>query len=1068
MRGVLLVICAMIEVSVLHAQTIQGCDVVRREIDTLFSKIEKDRVPTGLLLDNAIEFVDIRKYNGQKLTDATLVNGLLFKDILKTLNSCSITTPRIANIDQYVPNTINATSPDNNVNIIAALFRYNYIQSNAITDALISFDGKYVRDIYKDDVWQNPYGEDCVFAMTTNYKIFKQQAVCLNLAIPQTLRNTNPKKVYCDPDDGSGYRLVNDIESGRIWVIYRSDGEKRIKMKVELQNGRVLETHASIYIDSTPVPSSLNDVPQLPYFEIYEDGGIAAHVYYKTYSGDNMIRRPFIIVEGFDPWQLLTIKEFGLKQRHENLNLYNGFTTYADILDSFLLSDLAEYDFVYVDWYDSTKDLFVNASALISVINEINSRKAEAGSTERNIIMGQSMGGLITRLALCMMEMGNCEHEVSTYISHDVPHLGANVPLGAQYFIMQLLSYMGNYSKMMTIIDFFNDNKLSDAQKAILDIAYSDSVSQMLINYLNKDATIDHQQYQSLQASLAEFGFPKGDNDFGIETLAIVNGGEYNINQHLTETGKMLMVKGEASDTMLASVISFSVGCFLPFIPIALALLDMEVLSEYMLHPGTSSIIVDAEINPYLSHNSASTISMINVDFIKTFPWQSDLQIVENIFNSAIPMPNQGIPCDDYNGSTYSTRIDEVFEYDDAYFLNASVSADVIDKIMFIPISSALAIGNSVVNMNSCDKELLNKTPFDSYYFTDINNSYADSHISIDYKTFDWVYDQINSCIIGPDVVVDKAVYAIDGVNMNVSWDVSDTSVATIDKQTGCLQALKNGVVTIRAVANLENGSVYSKKKKVYIKFPDYIITKRYVINKGYVFSVHFLDSNNAQKLEALVEDGAIKCRWSILNGNDELIVYDNSNGSICYSPNKNEVVSISLQLVCSDDIKSMIKTVTMNLQVPFEINYKYVVVSKTGDVYYVKNDDTYEVGSPSESLAIKFQNVVLDPSDNILSLVSKYIGGVNCYISYEGHVESYDELDLGIKSRNEYKWFFPFFDSEEFVETVTAARSMAGGDEPIIVGNIDVSIYNSRYEIIMDVPFVVLYNPRFPANWEF
>ena len=37
-----------------QAQQVTNFDTIRGEIDTLFSKLEKERIPTGLLLDNAI------------------------------------------------------------------------------------------------------------------------------------------------------------------------------------------------------------------------------------------------------------------------------------------------------------------------------------------------------------------------------------------------------------------------------------------------------------------------------------------------------------------------------------------------------------------------------------------------------------------------------------------------------------------------------------------------------------------------------------------------------------------------------------------------------------------------------------------------------------------------------------------------------------------------------------------------------------------------------------------------------------------------------------------------------
>jgi triacylglycerol esterase/lipase EstA (alpha/beta hydrolase family) len=41
------------------------------------------------------------------------------------------------------------------------------------------------------------------------------------------------------------------------------------------------------------------------------------------------------------------------------------------------------------------------------------------------VVGGLSMGGLVTRYALAMLERDNPEHEVGTYFSYDSPHRGA-------------------------------------------------------------------------------------------------------------------------------------------------------------------------------------------------------------------------------------------------------------------------------------------------------------------------------------------------------------------------------------------------------------------------------------------------------------------------------------------------------------------------------------------------------------------------------------------------------------------------------------------------------------------
>lgn len=50
----------------------------------VFSPLEKNRVPTGLLLDYAMEFADLKSYNGV-LTDSNKVNAGLLNDIYTTV-----------------------------------------------------------------------------------------------------------------------------------------------------------------------------------------------------------------------------------------------------------------------------------------------------------------------------------------------------------------------------------------------------------------------------------------------------------------------------------------------------------------------------------------------------------------------------------------------------------------------------------------------------------------------------------------------------------------------------------------------------------------------------------------------------------------------------------------------------------------------------------------------------------------------------------------------------------------------------------------------------------------------
>ena len=56
----------------------------------MFANLDKDRIPTGLLLDYAIDTIDLSDYDGSNLTDSTYVDRVILGDILNILNSASV------------------------------------------------------------------------------------------------------------------------------------------------------------------------------------------------------------------------------------------------------------------------------------------------------------------------------------------------------------------------------------------------------------------------------------------------------------------------------------------------------------------------------------------------------------------------------------------------------------------------------------------------------------------------------------------------------------------------------------------------------------------------------------------------------------------------------------------------------------------------------------------------------------------------------------------------------------------------------------------------------------------
>jgi hypothetical protein len=163
------------------------------------------------------------------------------------------------------------------------------------------------------------------------------------------------------------------------------------------------------------------------------------------------LRKPFIMVDGFDPGNkrdyektIHTNPDKLLEKEKDDRGLYEFLDGKRSPWDkkeetnSNMVKALQDdgYDIIFVNFRDGAGDILKNAERFQQFLNEvINSSKYRDNKTEETIVVGPSMGGLITRIALKEMEIRKEEHFVKSWISFDSPHSGAYIPLSIQYFL---------------------------------------------------------------------------------------------------------------------------------------------------------------------------------------------------------------------------------------------------------------------------------------------------------------------------------------------------------------------------------------------------------------------------------------------------------------------------------------------------------------------------------------------------------------------------------------------------------------------------------------------------------
>jgi hypothetical protein len=241
-------------------------------------------------------------------------------------------------------------------------------------------------------------------------------------------------------------------------------------------------------------------------------------------SADNVLDKPIIVVDGFDPGDTRDIA-----------GLYNSLD-FTGTSGTQNLADLVRaegFDVVFLNFptyiraadgsiVDGGADFMErNAMLLVDLITIINTEKA-ANSPEQNVIIGPSMGGIISRYALNYMENQTLNADTRLYISFDSPHHGANVPIGLQH---QLNFLANNPLSPVAELDVVIDGLLkSPAARQLLIDHFESHLSGADAYTFNSSLTLPEPHpfrttFETNINSLTASGFPEN-----VRNVAIING----------------------------------------------------------------------------------------------------------------------------------------------------------------------------------------------------------------------------------------------------------------------------------------------------------------------------------------------------------------------------------------------------------------------------------------------------------------------------------------------------------------------------------------------------------------
>lgn len=408
------------------------------------SNIQQDAVPSGFLYDGIYTFARLDSSN--KDANAVRMNQALME---------------LSNI-----NLNNSFKDYNDIKSI----RKSLVVKNQLPLALILTEiQRLKKHLYTNGNIALNENEELVFNKSLNISDFDTFDVSLMGVMEKSHKGMSVSFILTDDliFNYSAFQIqsIKAKFTGEKWQVleinkpinisFDSPGLKHLAFEVELSNGETVHLTSSITIKSDRTAfnnrgnTQVEDITSTLTFQGYSEsqayeGKGEYQIFLDTQEG--VLDKPIFLLDGFDPGDGRSIEDLYSILSYSGGNLIDDFR--AQGYDVILLNfPVYARGTEIID--GGTDYIQRNAYVFIELINLINQQKV---GTHPNIVIGPSMGGLISRYALRYMEMNSMTHDTGLWFSFDSPHRGANVPIGLQH----LLNYVGygqNNADVQEIVD---------------------------------------------------------------------------------------------------------------------------------------------------------------------------------------------------------------------------------------------------------------------------------------------------------------------------------------------------------------------------------------------------------------------------------------------------------------------------------------------------------------------------------------------------------------------------------------------------------------------------------------
>ncbi|MBS1487717.1 MAG: T9SS type A sorting domain-containing protein [Bacteroidetes bacterium] len=713
--------------------------------------------------------------------------------------------------------TDNYLVPNNGVvNLMGLHFQYEQFKSNAVSGNMVYVSNNQIYDTPNRTA--SPYEVKDAFAIAPTTDNLQGGTHIFRLRSALFKRNVTKTVSSFQADFGDGLGLRNVGFDTDVAVTYATDSVKNIVFQLTYADGQVLSSATKVTISGTKKtcnncrysnPTTVLSFPnQAINFPVAAAQMGTGQVTIATAGTDGILDKPLIFVEGFDPFN-----QYNYYSLIDPNNVGNLTTKVSIDFQGETFGQLLEannYDLVFLNFDNGADDIARNAYLLENLIYWVNQQTAAVSSTQKNVVVGASMGGLVARYALRDMELRNTNHNTRLYCSIDSPHQGANVPLGFQAAIR----YLAGFS-------IFNINLIDIAPQlgAGVYALNTPAAQQMLIYQLGgtyDGIAVNNTPHTNFQNTYSSMGPPRL---WGIRTLAIANGSECAVTQGYSPYSQMLTGSGAIDFNYLQ-------GILLSVWESALTQNTLKYFEGYLTTSSNFSFNVEIRSLP---DQRSQRIFYFDLYYHKNILFgliQSGSDITNYSFNSLANM----FPLDNYPGGVFDVRKFAAIPTNIPP-INLNL---LLTRFNFIPTPSSLDIGSGTQTIVGSDylrtysptipPTAPKNVPYNNFFSNPLSN---ENHATLTINNAKWLWQEMQgspaffSCsyqcsgttlvpvISGPSLICSQGTFILTSVPQNATVLWSSSGLVTIGSSTGIASRTNNynGIATLTASLNGSCGS---------------------------------------------------------------------------------------------------------------------------------------------------------------------------------------------------------------------------------------------------------------------